>query len=92
MITIAVSGADPYRARPRRVVTGRVRKAVIGLPFDQVVRQEPFIQDDPEWSIHPQNGAARFIAEKGDTGDCHVVAAMSLRELPDRLEQIVAAP
>ena len=40
----------------------------MGLPFDQVVRQERFIQDHPEWSIHPQDGATRFIAEKGDTG------------------------
>jgi hypothetical protein len=63
----------------------------MGLPFDQVVRQQRFIQDNPEWSIHPQDGATRFIAEKGGTGDCHVVAAMSLRELLDRLEKIVAA-
>jgi hypothetical protein len=65
---------------------------VLGLPFDQVVRQERFIQDHPEWSIHPQDGATRFIAEAGDTGDCHVVAAMSLRELLNRLEGIVARP
>ena len=39
----------------------------MGLPFDQVVRQERFIRDHPEWSIHPQDGATRFIAEKGDT-------------------------
>ena len=64
---------------------------MMGLPFDQVVRQQRFIQDHPEWSIHPQDGATRFIAEKGGTGDCHVVAAMSLRELLDRLEKIVAA-
>ena len=58
------------------------------LPFDQVVRQERFIQDHPEWSIHPQD--TRFIAEKGGAGDCHVVAALSLRELLNRLEEIVA--
>ena len=62
------------------------------LPFDQVVRQERFIQDHPEWSIYPQDGSTRFIAEKGGTGDCHVVAALSLRELLNRLEEIVAAP
>ena len=61
------------------------------LPIDQVVRQERFILDHPEWSIHPQDGSTRFIAEKGDTGDCHVVAAVSLRELLNRLEEIVAA-
>ena len=47
--------------------------------------------DHPEWSIHAQDGARRFIAEKGDGQDCHVVAALSLRELLNRLEEIVAA-
>jgi hypothetical protein len=64
----------------------------MGLPFDQVVRQERFIQDHPEWSIHREDGATRFIAEKDDGPDCHVVAALSLRELLNRLEEIVAAP
>ena len=64
----------------------------MGLPFDQVVRQQHFIQDHPEWSIHAQDGARRFIAEKGDGQDCHVVAALSLRELLNRLEEIVAGP
>ena len=64
----------------------------MGLPFDQVVRQERFIRDHPEWSFYPQDGSTRFIAEMGSTGDCHVVAALSLRELLNRLEEIVAAP
>jgi hypothetical protein len=63
----------------------------MGLPFDQVVRQERFTREHPEWSIHPQDGARRFIAEKGDGQGCHVVAALSLRELLNRLEEIVAA-
>ena len=63
----------------------------MGLPFDQVVRQQRFIQDHPEWSIHAQSGAGRFIAEKGDNRACHVVAALSLRELLNRLDEIVAA-
>ena len=63
----------------------------MGLPFDQVVRQQRFIQDHPEWSIHAHDGATRFVAEKGDNHDCHVVAAPSLRELLNRLEEIVAA-
>ena len=62
----------------------------MGLPFDQVVRQQRFIQDHPEWSIHARGGATRFVAEKGDNQDCHVVAAFSLRELLNRLEEIVA--
>jgi hypothetical protein len=64
----------------------------VSLPLDQVVRQERFIREHPEWSIHPQDGATRFIAEKGDSQNCHVVAALSLRELLNRLEEIVAAP
>ena len=70
--------------------TGQAREAVMGLPFDQVVRQQRFIEDHPEWSIHPQDGARRFIAEKGDGQDCHIVAALSLRELLNRLDEIVA--
>ena len=92
MLAAAVPGADPYRARPKRVTTGRARNAVMDLPIDQVVRQERFIREHPEWSIYPQDGATRFTAEKGDTGDCHVVAALSLRELLNRLEEIVATP
>ena len=63
----------------------------MGLPFDQVVRQQRFTRDHPEWSIHPQDGARHFIAEKGDGQGCHVVAALSLRELLNRLEEIVRA-
>jgi hypothetical protein len=62
----------------------------MGLPFDQVVRQQRFIQDHPEWSIHAHDGARRFIAEEGDGSDFHVVAALSLRELLNRLDEIVA--
>ena len=63
----------------------------MGLPFDQVVRQQRFTRDHPEWSIHSQDGTRRFIAEKGNGHDCHVAAALSLRELLNRLEEIVAA-
>ena len=59
-------------------------------PFDQVVRQQRFIENHPEWSIHCHDGARRFIAEKGDGEGCHVVAALSLKELLNRLEEIVA--
>jgi hypothetical protein len=63
----------------------------VSLPIDQVVRQQRFIREHPEWSIHCQDGATRFIAEKGDSPVCHVVAALSLRELLNRLDEIVAA-
>ncbi|MGP0027214.1 MAG: hypothetical protein ACLPKE_28230 [Streptosporangiaceae bacterium] len=43
--------------------------------------------------VHPPPGRGHPLHRgKGDTGDCHVVAAMSLRELLNRLEEIVAAP
>ena len=41
----------------------------MSLPVDQVVRQQRFIREHPEWSIHCQDGARRFIAEKGDSPD-----------------------
>ena len=42
--------------------------------------------------VDPRPGRSQhFIAEKGDNRDCHVVAALSLRELLNRLEEIVAA-
>ena len=63
----------------------------MGLPFDQVVRQQRFIHDHPEWSIHAQDGARRFIAEKGDGQDCHVVAALSLRDGQGRLIKLMLA-
>jgi hypothetical protein len=63
----------------------------MALPFDQVVRQERFTQDHPQWSIHAQDGGSRFIAEKGDRDNCYVVAGLTLKELLDRLEQIEAS-
>ena len=48
-----------------------------------------FIQDHPEWSIHPQDGP-RFTAEKDDGTSSHVVARHSLKGLLDRLDEIEA--
>ena len=62
----------------------------MGLPFEQVVRQQRFVKDHPEWSIHAQS-AQHFIAEKGDSRACHIVTAQSLTELLNRLDEIVAA-
>lgn len=60
------------------------------LPADQVVRKQRFIQAHPEWSIHAQDRGTRFIAEKGDGRGAHIVAALSLQELLNRLEEITA--
>ena len=82
-----------------RPVPGTVQRAGYGsgmgtsvmvLPFDQVLREQRFTQAHPEWLIQAQDGATRFVAEKGDGRDCHVVAALSLRELLDRRDEIVA--
>jgi len=59
-------------------------------PLDQVIREQRFLSAHPEWQIHPQDGGWRFTAEKTDGRNCHVVAALSLRELLDRLDEIVA--
>ena len=82
-------GGDPYRARSKRVATGQAREAVMGLPFDQAVRHQRFIQDHPEWSIHAQDGP-RFTAEKDDGTTSHIVARHSLKGLLDRLDEIEA--
>jgi hypothetical protein len=60
------------------------------LPFDQVLRQQRFIQEHPEWQIHAQDRGTRFTAEKSEGTDSHVVAALSLTELLNRLDEIVA--
>jgi hypothetical protein len=69
--------------------TGQAREAVMGLPFDQIVRQQRFSQDYPEWSIHAQDGPS-FTAEKDDGAWRHIVAHPSLKGLLDRLDEIVA--
>ncbi len=61
----------------------------MGLPFNQDARQQHFIQDHPEWSIHPQDGPS-FAAEKDDGTWRHIVARPSLKGLLDRLDEIVA--
>ena len=62
----------------------------MALPFDQLLRQQRFIQDHPHWSICPQDGGWRFTAEKTDGQSCHIVAGLSLKALLDRLEEIEA--
>ena len=40
--------------------------SAVALPFDQVVRQQRFLQAHPEWAIHAQDRGSRFTAEKND--------------------------
>lgn len=60
----------------------------MAAPYDQELRQQQFIQDHPAWSIHAQDGASRFTAEKDDGANCHIVAHASLKALLDRLDEI----
>ena len=63
----------------------------MALPFDQILREQCFTQDHPEWSIHAQDGATRFTAEKNEGPHCHLVAALTLKALLDRLDEIIAS-
>ncbi|HWG62440.1 MAG TPA: hypothetical protein VG253_12080 [Streptosporangiaceae bacterium] len=60
----------------------------MALPLDQVIREQRFLTAHPEWSIFSQDKGSRFTAEC--TEPIHVIAALSLRELLDRLDEIVA--
>jgi hypothetical protein len=57
------------------------------LPIDQVIRERRFLAANPEWSIHSHDKGGRFVAECDEPN--RVVVALSLRELLDRLEEIV---
>jgi hypothetical protein len=60
----------------------------MSLPLDQVIREQRFLAAHPEWSIFSQDRRSRFTAECAEP--IHVIAALSLRELLDRLDEIVA--
>jgi hypothetical protein len=38
----------------------------MAVPYDQELRQQRFIQAHPQWSIHAQDEATHFTAEKAD--------------------------
>ena len=94
MPTTCLSGLrEPVgRAGRPRVSTGQAR---IFQPWHcRLIKssgEQRFLQAHPEWAIHAQDRGSRFTAEKNDGTDCHVVAALSLEELLNRLDQIVAA-
>ena len=63
----------------------------MAVPYDQELRQQRFIQAHPQWSIHAQDEATHFTAEKDDGGGTrHIVANPSLKMLLDRLDEIEA--
>ena len=60
----------------------------MGVPLDQVLREQRFIRDHPEWSIHRLEYGSEFAALKVDGPNQHIVAGMPLPALLDRLEEI----
>jgi hypothetical protein len=58
------------------------------LPLDQVIREQRFLAAHSEWSILSHGKGSRFTAEC--TEPIHVITALSLRELLDRLDEIAA--
>lgn len=58
----------------------------MALSADQVIRERRFLAANPEWSIFSQDKGSRFTAERDDP--IHVVVALSLSELLDKLEAI----
>jgi len=62
----------------------------MALPYEQLIRQQRFTAQHPQWSIYAQDGESRFTAEKIGPRSCHVVAALTLHALLDRLEEIEA--
>lgn len=60
----------------------------MNLPLDQVIREQRFLAAHPEWNIFSQDKVSRFTAECAEP--IHVIAALSLRELLDRLDEVVA--
>jgi len=60
----------------------------MALPYELLVRQQRFATEHPQWSIHAQDDGSRFTAEKTGPHSCHVVAALTLGGLLDRLEEI----
>ena len=59
----------------------------MAIPVDQVVRERRFLAAHCEWQIFAQDRGSRWTAERDEPN--HLVVALSLRELMDRLEAIV---
>jgi hypothetical protein len=60
---------------------------IMALPVDQVIRERRFLAAHSEWQIFAQDRGSRWTAECDEPN--HLVTALSLRELLDRLDSIV---
>ena len=62
----------------------------MALPIEQLCRQQRFADEHPEWCILAQNWGQHYIAERRDGRSWHILAALTLSGLLDRLDQIEA--
>lgn len=62
----------------------------MALPIEQLCRQQHFTSQHPEWRIQGRNWGQHYIAERHDHDGWHVVAALTLGGLLDRLDEIEA--
>jgi hypothetical protein len=76
---------------PHGSATGSGKEAVTALPIEQLCRQQQFTSDHPAWRIQARNWGQLYIAERQDRHSWHIVAALTLGGLLDRLDQIEAA-
>ena len=59
-------------------------------PIEQLTRQQRFTNSHPAWHIQARNWGQHYLAERRDRHGWHIVAALTLDGLLDRLDQIEA--
>lgn len=64
----------------------------MALPIEQLRRQQQLTNGYPAWHIQARNWGQHYIAERCDRHGWHIVAALTLDALLDRLDQIEAGP
>lgn len=60
------------------------------LPIEHFRRQQRSTSGHPTWHIQARNWGQHYIAERRDGNGWHIVAALTLDGLLDRLDQIEA--
>ena len=62
----------------------------MAFPIEQLCRQQRFTSEHPAWRIQARNWGQHYVAERYDRNRWHIVAAIALGGLLDRLDQIEA--
>jgi hypothetical protein len=62
----------------------------MALPIEQLTRQQRFMNSHPAWHIQARNWGQHYLAERHDRHGWYIVAALTLDDLLDRLDQIEA--